>query len=140
VTTLEAPLVESRPQSVDAGGHPGGSERGTTTIAPVVFERLAACAAAEVAGVEGEVRTGIGRFLPWTSGPSADASVEVADDGVVLDLAFNVAYPEPVRQVAEQVRQHVATRGRSLTGRAVREVNITVLALVAPVRHRRRVR
>jgi uncharacterized alkaline shock family protein YloU len=51
-----------------------------------------------------------------------------------------VVYPEPVRQVAEQVRRHVAARVRALTGQAVREVNITVPALVAPVRQRPRVR
>ena len=140
MTTLEAPLVESGPQFADPGGPTGASERGTTTIAPVVFERLATCAAAEVPGVEGQVQTGLGRFLPWTSGSPAEASAEVDDDGIVLDLTFNVAYPEPVRQVAEQVRRHVATRVRSLTGRAVREVNITVPELVAPVRHRPRVR
>jgi uncharacterized alkaline shock family protein YloU len=140
VTTLEAPLVEPGLESADVGGQPGASERGTTTISPVVFERLAACAAAEVPGVEGHVRTGLGRFLPWTSGSPADASAEVGDDGVILDLTFNVVYPEPVRQVAEQVRRHVAARVRALTGQAVREVNITVPALVAPVRQRPRVR
>lgn len=115
-----------------------GTERGTTTIAPAVFERLAARAAAEVAGVEGEVHTGLGRFLPWATGSPAEASAEVDDESVVLDLTFNVAYPEPVRQVAERVREHVADRVESLTGRTVRQVNITVPELVScnPGRHR----
>jgi uncharacterized alkaline shock family protein YloU len=122
VTALEAP----------------GTERGATTIAPTVFERLAARAAAEVAGVEGEVQTGLGRFLPWTTGSPAEAAAEVDDESVVLDLTFNVAYPEPVRQVAERVREHVADRVGSLTGRTVRQVNITVPELILrnPRRHR----
>ena len=115
---------------------PAADQRGETIIAPAVFERMAARAAAEVAGVEGEVKTGLDRFLPWTAGAPADASVEVEDEGVVLDLTFNVAYPEPVRHVTDRVRRHVADRVRSLTGRAVWQVNITVPELVLPARHR----
>lgn len=116
------------------------TERGTTTIAPAVFERLAARAAAEVAGVEGEVQTGVGRFLPWTTGSPAEATAEVDDESVVLDLTLNVVYPEPVRQVAERVREHVAGRVESLTGRTVRQVNITVPELISRNPGRRRER
>ncbi|MGH9041003.1 MAG: Asp23/Gls24 family envelope stress response protein [Acidimicrobiia bacterium] len=111
-------------------------ELGRTTIAPAVFERLAARAATEVAGVHGEVRTGLARFLPWVAGSPAEASAEMDDESVILDLTFNVAYPEPVRQVAEQVRRHVADRVGSLTGHPVRQVNITVPELILPVRPR----
>ncbi len=107
------------------------SDRGATTIAPVVFERLAARAAAEVAGVEGEVQTGLSRFLPWTTGSPAEATADADDESVVLDLTFNVVYPEPVRQVAARVREHVADRVESLTGRIVRQVNITVPELIS---------
>lgn len=118
------------------------AERGTTTIAPAVFERLAARAATEVAGVEGEVQTGLGRFLPWTTGSPAEAMAEVDDESVVLDLTFNVVYPEPVRQVAERVREHVADRVESLTGRTVRQVNVTVPELIrrSPGQRREQVR
>lgn len=138
MTALGAPVADAGIVTGSGGDPPGPSERGATTIAAVVFERLAARAAAEVPGVEGEVRTGLGRFLPWTTGSPADASAEVDDETVVLDLTFNVAYPEPVRQVAERVRRHVAHRVGSLTGRAVRQVNITVPELVRPVRYRTR--
>jgi uncharacterized alkaline shock family protein YloU len=140
VTTLEAPPLEPEPATDGDRDQPEWSERGTTTIAPAVFEKLAARAAAEVPEVEGEVHTGLGRFLPWTSGSPADASAEVNDDGVVLELTFNVAYPEPVRQVAEAVRRHVAERVRSMTGRVVQEINITVPELVVPLRRPTRVR
>jgi uncharacterized alkaline shock family protein YloU len=140
VTTREAPVTDTGIATGPGGDPPGPSERGATTIDPVVFERLAARAAVEVPGVEGEVLTGLGRFLPWTTGAPAEASAEVDDEGVVLDLTFKVAYPEPVGQVAERVRRHVADRVGSLTGRAVREVNITVPELVRPVGHRPRPR
>lgn len=140
MNTLETPPLE-RPSATDhAPSRADGSDRGATTIAPAVFEKLAARAAAEVPGVEGEVQTGAGRFVPWTSGTPADASAEVNEDGVVLDLTFNVAYPEPVRQVAEAVRRHVAERVQSITGREVREINITVPELVVLVRRSARVR
>ncbi len=117
---------------------PAVSQRGETTIAPAVFERMAARAASEVTGVEGEVKTGLDRLLPWTSGAPADASVEVDDEGLVLDLTFNVAYPEPVRQVADRVRRHVAERVGALTGTTVREVNIAVPELILPAPRRLR--
>lgn len=117
-----------------------GAERGVTTVAPAVFERLAVRAATEVPGVEGEVRTGAARLFPWVAGTPADAAADVDDDGVTLELVFNVAYPEPVRQVADAVRDRVTDRIRSLTGRSVRQIDITVPELVVPVRHRPRVR
>ena len=117
---------------------PASPERGETTIAPAVFERMAARAATEVPGVTGEVQTGLERFMPWATGAPADATVEVDEAGLVLDLTFNVAYPEPVRQVAERVRRHVAERVGTLTGTAVREVNITVPELILPAGRPRR--
>ncbi|MEW6476041.1 MAG: Asp23/Gls24 family envelope stress response protein [Actinomycetota bacterium] len=140
MTALDAPPLERTPSDEQHGDRTDGPERGTTTIAPEVFEKLAARAATEVPGVEGEVRTGLSRLLPWTSGTPAGASAEVDDDTVVLELTFNVAYPEPVRQIAEAVRRHVAEQVRSMTGRVVRQINITVPELVVPVRRPARVR
>jgi uncharacterized alkaline shock family protein YloU len=140
VTTLEAPVTDVWVEPAANADETPPFERGATTIAPIVFERIAARAAAEVPGVEGEVHTGLGRFLPWTSGTPAEASAEVDDGGVVLDLAFNVAYPEPVRQVTERVRRHIIDRVGSLTGRRVRGINVTVPDLVVPERRRNRVR
>lgn len=140
MTTLEAPVAEGSDQPATGHARPPARERGTTTIAPRVFERLAAVAAAEDPGVEGAVQTGVGRFLPWTAGSAAEAAADVDDEGVALELTFNVVYPQPVRQVAERVRRHVADRVGSLTGRPVEEINITVPDLVVPRRSRPRVR
>lgn len=140
MTTLDAPVVMGSVEPAADNTLPPPPERGITTIAPKVFEQLAAQAAAEVVGVEGVVQTGASRFLPWTSGSPAEAAADVDDDGVALDLTFNVAYPQPVRQVAERVRRHVADRVMALTGRWVQEIDITIPDLVAPERGRARVR
>ncbi len=113
-------------------------ERGTTTIAPRVFERLATLAAAEDPGVEGAVETGADRSMPWTVDSGADGATDADDEGVVLDLTLNVAYPQPVRQVSERVRRHVADRIGAMTGQRVQEVNITVQDLIVPRRRRAR--
>ena len=140
MTTLEAPVADASDQPITDTNRPPPPERGTTTIAPRVFERLAALAAAEDPGVEGAVQTGVGRFLPWSEGSPAEAAADVEDEGVVLDLTFNVVYPQSVRQVTERVRRHIADRVGSLTGRRVQEINITVPDLVVPRRSRARVR
>ena len=121
MTTLDAPA-------------PAPADRGILDIAPAVFEKVARQATSEVPGVVGEVRTGMERLLPWRSGSPADVDAELGDDDVALDLTFNIAYPEPVRRVADEVRRHVAERIQSLTGRTVRSINVTVPGLVAPVR------
>jgi uncharacterized alkaline shock family protein YloU len=139
VTTLEAPAPAASAEV--EGGHSLAepADRGVIDIAPVVFEKLAMQAASEVPGVVGEVRTGVQRLLPWASGSPADANAELGDDDVALDLTFNVAYPEPVRRVADEVRRHVAERVQSLTGRTVRSINVTVPELAtAPVRRQPR--
>lgn len=140
MTTLEAPVVDGSVEPAADNTLPPPPERGTTTIAPKVFEQLAAHAAAEVPGVEGVVQTGPSRFLPWTSGSPAEAAADLDDDGVLLELTFNVAYPQPVRQVADRVRRHVADRVMALTGRRIQEINITVPDLVVPRRGHARVR
>ena len=140
MTTLEAPVTNVRPEPATDLEVPAPTQRGTTTIAPGVFEKIAARAAAEINGVEGEVRTGLDRFLPWAAGSLADASADVGDDGVVVDLVLNVAYPQPVRQVTTLVRRHVVDRVAEMTGRRVEEVNITVPELVVPERRPPRVR
>ena len=138
VGTDTAP-VEGAVEGADGGLAPP-PERGATIIAAGVFERIAARAAAEVPGVEGAVQTGAGRFLPWTTGSPAEASVDVDHDAMVLDLTFNVAYPQPVHQVTERVRHRVRERLAALTGRRVQEINITVPDLVRPERRPTRVR
>ncbi len=108
------------------------TQRGETTIAPLVVEKIASRAATEVDGVGGVVRTGLGRLLPWVAGDSsAQAAADVHQDTVAVDLTVNVRYPEPVRSVTANVRQRVVEQLASLTGLVATEVNIVVDELVA---------
>lgn len=134
MTTIDAPAPAASAEVQDGHGRAERADRGITDIAPVVFEKLAIRAASEVPGVVGEVRTGVQRLLPWAPGSPAGANVELGDDDVALDLTFNVAYPEPVRRVADEVRRHVTERIQSLTGRTVRSIDVTVPELTAPLR------
>lgn len=114
--------------------------RGETTIAPRVAEKIAGRAAAEVAGVGGVVETGLSRLLPWSVGSAApaQASAEIDQDTVSVDLTMNVVYPEPVASVTNNVRAAVTRRLAELCGLRATEVNISVPALVAPARPPRR--
>jgi len=109
------------------------TERGHTTIAPLVAEKIAARAASEVDGVGGVVRTGLSRLLPFTSG-AGPASADAAVDGgtVAVDLTVNVLYPRPVGTVTAQVRDRVVTQLAQLCGLEARPVNIVVPELVRP--------
>ncbi len=117
------------------------TERGETTISPVVVEKIAARAASEVDGVGGVLRTGFSRLLPWTSsaGPaSADAAIHHGT--VSVDLTVKVLYPRPVGAVTGQVRDRVTSRLAELCGLRAKPVNIVVPELVHPtVGARRRV-
>ncbi len=118
------------------------SERGVTTIAPVVAEKIAARAASEVDGVVGVLRPALRGLLPWTHSatPSGPASAEATiDDGsVTVDLTVNVGYPRPVGAVTAQVRDRVTSRLGDLCGLQVKRVDIFVPALVADTHVARR--
>ncbi len=118
------------------------TSRGETIIAPTVVEKIATRAASEVDGVGGVLQTGLSRLLPWSVGDAAPAraSAEVGGENVTVDLTVNVLYPQPVGQVTNRVRAHVAQRLAELCGLRATEVNIAVPAfVVAPPSAGRRV-
>lgn len=107
--------------------------RGRTDIADRVLEKIAARALTEVAGAGGVAR----RVLGVPFGRAAGGSTPLVDartDGrlAMLRMTVSVAYPAPVRQVAQQVREHVIARVGGLTGLEVRQVDVDVEALVVP--------
>lgn len=56
---------------------------------------------------------------------------------MTLRVRLSVTYPEPVREVTEEVRRHVADRVGVLTGKRVGSVDVTVVSLplaAAPAR------
>jgi uncharacterized alkaline shock family protein YloU len=77
----------------------------------------------------------VGEFLGNVTGGmnrSRGISVDVGERQVAVDLTLNVAYGQPIAQVAEAVRQNVIGRVESLTGLEVTEVNITVNDVTFP--------
>jgi uncharacterized alkaline shock family protein YloU len=106
------------------------SSKGETIILPRVVERIAARAASEVDGVTA-AQSGVGRILSRPRGSEPQASADIQAHRATVELSLAVRYPDPVRQVAEQVRERVVARVHELTGLGVGELNITVPELVA---------
>jgi uncharacterized alkaline shock family protein YloU len=117
------------------------TSRGETTIASGVVAKIARQAAREVDGVElagsSGLRGFLGRILPGPTAPGAGA--ELASRRSAVDLHVCVAWPRPVATVTEEVRHHVRAKVQELTGYEVTDVDITIDALPAPIRHRARV-
>ena len=93
--------------------------RGRTDISDRVVSRIAACAAREVARVR---RVGERGPLSFRGGTRA------AVDGTLATLMLDVTveYPAPIREVADEVRRHVAERVMTLTGMDVGHIDIEV--------------
>jgi uncharacterized alkaline shock family protein YloU len=108
------------------------SDRGTTSIADTVVEKVAGIAAREVRGVYGmgggtsraigavTQRVGLGDER------SQGVSVEVGERETAIDLTVVMEYGESIPQVAEQIRENVVSRIEGITGLSVTEVNIAV--------------
>lgn len=112
-------------------------ERGTTTLADVVVERVAAAAAAEVQAAYGLRRHLVGKAV---GRPAVRADVDLDGSVASLTLALAVEYPAPVRPVTRDVRTHVTARVRELCDVTVDHIDITVASLPRPTATVRRVR
>lgn len=112
------------------------ADRGTTTVADRVVEKVAARAAAEV-----DHATGLRRSLAGRSLGSRAVRADVVIDGSVaaLRLELAVVFPAPVRPVTRAVRRHVTARVGDLCDLTVDHVDITVRALPRPNTERSRV-
>lgn len=109
------------------------AERGRTTVAPLVLERIAAHAAVGVDGVGGSARRAAG--VAWGAEKAEQAvRVRAVVDGDLVDLVvhLSVGYPVPVAAMADAVRAHLVGRVGELTGMAVGRVDIAVTALHCP--------
>lgn len=114
---------------------PEPGERGRTRVADRVAEKVAARAAAEV-----DLATGVPRqILGVRFGADGLARVDATVDGgcVMVRVALAVRWPASVRQVTQQVRDHVTERLETLTGLRVGAVDIEVCALVIDPADRR---
>jgi uncharacterized alkaline shock family protein YloU len=105
------------------------AERGTLEIAFSVVRRIAEYAADTT---EGTVRTQ--RRLVGVGLGEAGSTARVSGYGDQVDLRLEVplAYPVPIGSTVEAVRGNVRERVQTLTGYAVRGLDVTVSALSVP--------
>lgn len=89
---------------------------GRVDIVPTVIEKAAARAAREIDGV--------------TTPRHRASRVRVSGQAVLLRLRIGVRYPEPVRETAARVREHVRDRVEHLTGSRVHHIDIEIVEMV----------
>ncbi|MEU1280252.1 Asp23/Gls24 family envelope stress response protein [Streptomyces sp. NPDC005805] len=117
----------------DGQGKDVGQERGSTTIADVVVQKIAGLAAREVSGVHalgggaarafGAVK---GRIPGASAGPGQGVSVEVGRKQAAVDLQLVVEYGSVIPDLARAVRENIIDTVGEMTGLEVVEVNIDV--------------
>lgn len=109
----------------------GADQRGTTTIADRVVERIAAQAVAEVDRAAGATRQLLGVSL-GSADETTRARVSATVDGGIVSVfvVLAVIWPHPVREVTRKVRDHVSARVQDLTGLRVADVDIEVAELL----------
>ncbi|QKW05778.1 Asp23/Gls24 family envelope stress response protein [Streptomyces sp. NA04227] len=124
-------------QAKRGGGAPG--ERGRTTIADGVVEKIAGLAARDVAGVHamgGGMSRALGAMRDRVPGGSRSVAqgvkAEVGETQAALDLEIVVVYGISIREVARGVRENVVAAVERMTGLEVVEVNIAVTDVKLP--------
>lgn len=108
-------------------------ENGSIQISEDVIVSIAAMAAQEVEGVYG--LGGAGNDLSKLTKKSVgkDVRVEITDeDEISIDCYIIVLYGHSVVDVAKAVQEAVASAVESTTGRAVKDVNVSVGGISVP--------
>lgn len=105
------------------------ARRGRLVIGHRVVEKIARQAASEVAAAGGSSGgiLGVGAHTDMSALPEVD--VELSGQTASIDLDIAIAYPAPLRQATEQVRQHVMDRVAEMAGIQVTRVDLTITAL-----------
>ncbi|HUQ61744.1 Asp23/Gls24 family envelope stress response protein [Lentzea sp.] len=123
-------------QTAEKNGVAGGTlvtDKGSTTIADVVVQKVAGLAAREIRGVHalgGGATRALSALRDRIPGATASAgqgvSVEVGEKQAAVDLELVVEYGVPIAELAKSVRGNVITAIEQITGLEVVEVNINV--------------
>lgn len=130
-------VAETAPETLPEQARPDlgpAEDRGRTTIADKVVERIASIAAGEVEAVTDPrqgwirvVRGGLPRAEAVVAGDTSRISVEVA-----------ATWPTPLSGVAARVRDHVSERVHTLAGVTVTAVDVSIADVVhVETAHRR---
>ncbi|MET9573006.1 Asp23/Gls24 family envelope stress response protein [Streptomyces virginiae] len=126
--------------TASGGSQKAPGDRGRTTVADGVVEKIAGLAAREVVGVHA-----LGSGLSRTFGAVRDrvpgggkaavsrgVKAEVGEVQTALDLEIVVDYGVSIRDVARAVRENVVSAVERMTGLEVVEVNIAVSDVKLP--------
>lgn len=111
-------------------GSPLQSERGTTSIADGVVQKIVGIAALEVEGIQmgGSTARAVGNFLDSVTsggGITRGVSVEVGEVETAIDLTMAVEYGRPILQTTESVRDKLINRVENLTSLRVEDGIVT---------------
>jgi uncharacterized alkaline shock family protein YloU len=126
--TTPVPVVPPGP-AAGPGSADDAAERGSLEIAFSVVRRIAEHAADMSEGTMRTERRMVGVGLGRSG---ATARVSGYGDQVDLRLEVPLAYPAPIALTVEAVRGNVRERVETLTGYAVRALDVTVSALTVP--------
>jgi uncharacterized alkaline shock family protein YloU len=126
--TTPVPVVPAGP-AAPAPATDDAAERGSLAIAFAVVRRIAEHAADMSEGTVRTERRVVGVGLGESG---ATARVSGYGDQVDLRLEVPLAYPAPIALTVEAVRGNVRERVETLTGYAVRALDVTVSALTVP--------
>ncbi|PPK65108.1 Asp23/Gls24 family envelope stress response protein [Actinokineospora auranticolor] len=114
-------------------------DRGTTTIADTVVQKIAGLATREVAGVHalgGGAARALSALRERIPGATASAgqgvSVEVGERQAAVDLNILVEYGVSIADLARSVRRNVIGAVEQMTGLEVVEVNVAVTDVHIP--------
>ncbi len=109
------------------------TEKGATTIADMVVQKIAGLATREITGVDdlgGGAARAFGALRERIPGASTSAgqgvAVEVGEKQTAVDLQIVVEYGVPIVELARSVRRNVINGIEQMTGLEVVEVNIMV--------------
>lgn len=108
-------------------------ENGSIQISEDVIVSIAAMAAQEVEGVYGLGGSGSDLSKLTKKSVGKDVRVEISDaDEISIDCYIIVLYGHSVVDVAKAVQEAAASAVESTTGRAVKDVNVSVGGISVP--------
>lgn len=98
------------------------AERGVTTMADRVVEKITTAAVEEV-----ELATGAVRRFGRGVGRAPKTRVRIDGKVAILNVEMSVLYPSPLRSVTRVARAHIVSRITELTGLEVKQLDINVV-------------
>jgi uncharacterized alkaline shock family protein YloU len=109
----------------------GDTSLGKVEIAPEVIEVIAGIAAAEVDGLfamRGNFASGVAERFGRTT-HSKGVKVELAEDGILIDLYVILNYGISIPRVAQELQSSIRQTIRSMTALEIKEINVHVVGI-----------